>query len=120
MIRSVLQVTLVYLALVTPSFAYVSEGHEYNLKCDSNGYTLNSIGNVVRTIGTGAGTRFYKSKEKIFLGRSCDAYHKLYGIGEWCWANGGFQASFPLKQFDFPRQELSCEAASEFELNCRC
>ena len=118
--RLLLMGMLIFSALVSPSLAYVSEGHEYKLSCDSNGYTLTSVGNVVRTLGSGAGSRFVKGKERIFLGRSCDAYHKLFGTGEWCWANGGFRAAFPLKEFGFPRQELYCEAASDFESNCGC
>jgi hypothetical protein len=102
------------------SLAYVSGGHEYDLSCNKNGYTLISKGIVVRSIGSGADTNFVREKEKISLGRKCDALHKLYGKGKWCWANGGFLATFSKMEFGFPRQELFCAAAAEFESNCKC
>jgi hypothetical protein len=101
---------------------YVSGGHEYTLVCNSNGYVLISVNNVVRGVGTGADTRSVKGREKIFLGKSCDAYHKTYGVGKWCWANGGFRADFPEMSFPFGRQELYCPTnnETEVELSCRC
>jgi hypothetical protein len=56
----------------------------------------------------------------LYLGRTCDAYHKLFGYGEWCWANGGFVATFDEHRFGFARQELYCEPERDYDLNCRC
>ena len=101
--------------------AYVSgDGHEYTLRCTADGYELTSKYPVSRAVGTGAGTRYVTGKEKLYLGRSCDASHKLYGTGSWCWANGGFLATFPEQRFGFPRQELFCEPERDYSQSCQC
>ena len=101
--------------------AYVSEGHEYTLKCSNDGYVLRSKYPVARFIEGGAASRIEKLKhEEIYLGKDCDAYHKIFGGGEWCWANGGFRAEFPLHEFGFPRQELYCQPPRPYEGNCSC
>ena len=40
----------------------------------------------------------------LYIGKSCDAYSKVYGKGRWEWANGGFVVQFPHKRFGFARQ----------------
>ena len=99
---------------------YVSDGHEYKLSCNANGYVLTSVNPIVRTTGSGAGTEQVKGTEIINLGKSCDASHKLFGTGKWCWANGGFRAEFEGHLFGFPRQELYCEPEPTFAGNCSC
>ena len=94
---------------------------EYNVSCTADGYVLTSLYPLTRAIGTGAATQWIKGKEKIYFGRSCDAFHKLYGKGKWCWANGGFTAEFPGYSFDFARQELRCPTVAPFpEGSCGC
>ncbi len=103
-----------------PAHAYVSDGHEYKLSCNSDGYVLNSLHPVTRVIGSGAASRQVTGKETVYLGSSCDAFHELFGKGKWCWANGGFRATFPDHIFGFPRQELICNAQSTASESCLC
>lgn len=100
--------------------AYVADGHEYELRCATDGYQLKSRNPVSRMVGVGAGSRFVTERETLFLGRSCDAYLKAFGYGQWCWANGGFFATFGKTEIRFPRQELWCEPERDYDLNCRC
>lgn len=105
--------------MVTPAAAYVSDGHEYDLACTAGGYVLTSKYPITRTTGYGAGTQYVKGREKLYLGRSCDAFAKLQGKGSWCWANGGFFVQFADHRFEFWRQELYC-TPDDFDLRCRC
>lgn len=104
----------------TGALAYTADNHEYDLTCTRDGYELRSKYPVSRTIGSGASTRVFTEKETLYLGRSCDALLKAYGYGEWCWANGGFVATFGDNQVSFPRQELFCDPAREYEMDCGC
>lgn len=54
------------------------------------------------------------------MGKTCDAYHKLFGEGEWCWANGGFFAKFNDHEFVFGRQELFCDPEPSYSGDCNC
>jgi hypothetical protein len=102
-------------ASVSVANAYVSnEGHEYRSSCNYSGYVLTSIGPVSRPIGFGAETRYIRGREKIFLGKSCDAFHQILGKGKWCWSNGAFGAEFENHQISFPRQEIVCPRSQEF------
>lgn len=96
--------------------AYLSDGHEYDLKCTSDGYKLRSKHPVSRAVDGSA----VLEVEVLYLGKSCDAVHHLFGDGTWCWANGGFVAEFADHRFAFPRQELSCDRPTGYETNCRC
>jgi hypothetical protein len=100
--------------------AYVSDGMEYEISCSADGYVLTSKYPVTRMIGTGADTQAVPGIERIYFGRSCDAFHKIFGKGKWCWANGGFVAEFPDHRFGFGRQELSCHGAEAYQGNCGC
>ena len=99
---------------------YVAEGHQYDIACKRDGYELKSINPVARLIGAGAGRQMITGTETLYLGRSCDASHKLFGTGKWCWANGGFFATFPTHTFEFVGQELWCEPPRDYDLNCSC
>lgn len=95
------------LALATTSLtaqAYVSDGTAYEASCNADGYVLTSKTPVDRKVGS----ETVPGIEKIYFGKSCDAFHPLLGKGRWCWANGGFLAEFPGHSFGFARQELSC------------
>ena len=94
------------------------EGHLYDLECRVNGYVLTSVYPVARQVGAGAGRELITEIEKIYFGRSCDAFHKLFGTGSWAWANGGFWADFPNHKFRFGGQELFCEPEPDYYLNC--
>lgn len=105
----------------TTALSYTSDGHSYELECNSSGYVLESEYPVTRLTGQGAATREVKGIEKIYLGKSCDAYHAVFGNGSWCWANGGFVAQFPTHRFGFARQELYCPDGNDsVGLNCAC
>lgn len=109
------------IALSNPASAYMSgEGHEYEMTCNADGYSLQAVYPVGRFVGQGAGSRTVSEREVLSLGRSCDAHVKAFGYGQWCWANGGFRAEFPAGEISFPRQELYCEPEREYESNCRC
>jgi len=114
-----------FLAISTVAFAgtaqaYVAGGHEYDATCNADGYILTSKYPVARTVGQGANTQFFSGIEKLYLGRSCDAAHAIYGTGRWCWANGGFLAEFEDAQFGFGRQELYCESEDDLGFGCIC
>ena len=81
-----------------------SEGHGYSVSCNSNGYVLTSDRPVTRKIGAQTVTGI----EKIYLGKSCDAYSKTFGEGSWSWSNAGFGVDFPNYSIGFPRGELFC------------
>ena len=100
--------------------SYVADGMEYEISCNADGYVLTSKYPVTRMIGAGIDMRAVPGIETIYFGKSCDAYHKLFGKGKWCWANGGFIAEFPTHTFGFGRQELICEGAKAYEGNCGC
>lgn len=100
--------------------AYVADGMEYDLTCTKDGFVLSSLYPVVRMTGIGVDQQQSRGIEKIYLGKSCDAFHKIYGKGNWCWANGGFTAEFPDHSFGFGRQELRCPAAVDYDMNCGC
>lgn len=98
-----------------------SDGHEYDLTCTADGYQLKSLYPVARIVGQGAGSRALSGRETLALGRSCDAFIKLFGYGDWCWANGGFRANFGGdRTISFPRQELFCPTPRNYESQCRC
>ncbi|TFF19867.1 hypothetical protein E3C22_19580 [Jiella endophytica] len=98
----------------------VADGHEYDVTCTADGYRLASKYPVSRMVGTGAGSHLVEGREILYLGRSCDAYTKVFGYGSWCWANGGFFAKFDRHHFGFPRQELACLPEPSFQSNCGC
>jgi hypothetical protein len=101
---------------------YFSGGHQYDIACNSDGYVLTSRYPVVHYFEAGANSRVEVERDVIYMGRSCDAFHKLFKTGSWCWANGGFRADFADKVFGFPRQELSCPAGQpgNDSLGCQC
>jgi hypothetical protein len=88
--------------------AYIADNHEWDLVCSPAGYELTSKYPVSRFIEAGVNSSATSERETLYLGRSCDAEHKVFGKGTWCWANGGFKADFERHSIGFPRQELSC------------
>ena len=93
----------------TGAGAYTSsDGHDYDVTCNESGMVLESSREVSRFVGQGANTRIVTGIEKIYLGKSCDAFHTVFGAGSWGWANGGIRAEFAEYFIGFPRQELFC------------
>ncbi len=87
---------------------YVSSfGDEYSLATNENGVVLRSIYPKAWFIENGANSHVEKGYDVIYLGKTCDAYHKVFGKGSWDWANGGFRVVFDKILFGFPRQELN-------------
>lgn len=107
-------------AMAAPASAYVADDIEYDISCNADGYVLTSKDRVPRMVSTPADAEPVVGIEKIYFGKSCDAFHKLFGKGKWCWANGGFLAEFPGHTFGFGRQELSCPGAEAYQDNCGC
>ena len=99
---------------------YVSDNHVWKLTCNSSGYKLTSKYPVSRFFEAGADSKTTEQIEVIYLGTNCDASHKLFGNGTWCWANGGFRVAFKDHEFGFPRQELSCPQEKNDVTGCGC
>jgi hypothetical protein len=107
-------------ASLSASRAYEADGIGYDVSCNADGYVLTSKQPVTRMVATPVDAEPVLGIEKIYFGKSCDAFHKLYGKGKWCWANGGFVAEFANHRFGFGRQELTCPAAQAYQGNCGC
>jgi hypothetical protein len=108
------------LGFASSAEAYVADNHEWNLACSEDGYRLTSKYPVSRFFEAGADSEITSERETLFLGRSCDAIHKLFGKSTWCWANGGFRAEFEKHTIGFPRQELSCPNSNDDITGCGC
>jgi hypothetical protein len=95
---------------------------EFNSKKNKHGIVLKSTGIQYKWVGSyGAEMRTEKIKNAkrvkkiiLYLGKSCDAYSKVYGKGKWEWANGGFTVNFKNINFGFGRQELEIDTEEEF------
>lgn len=87
---------------------YVSDlGDDYVLVANPDGMILSSVHPKAWFIEAGTDSRVERGTDVIFLGRSCDAFHRLWGKGTWGQANGGFRVAFPGgRDYGFPRQEL--------------
>jgi hypothetical protein len=108
-------------SLTAPVMAdYVGDNHTWMLACNASGYELTSKYPVSRFIEGGVNSTSTEEIEKLYLGRSCDAEHKVFGKGKWCWANGGFRVEFSSHAIGFPRQELSCPNQGDEISGCEC
>lgn len=118
----IMPVGAILAGLTAPAIAdYVGDNHTWVLACNASGYELTSKYPVSRFIEGGANSTSTEEIEKLYLGRSCDAEHKVFGKGKWCWANGGFKAEFENgASIGFPRQELSCPDAKNEIDGCEC
>jgi len=116
--RAMLAVAMIGAA--SQAHAYVADDIDYDVACNGDGYVLTSKVSVTRMVTTPVDAEPVVGIEKIYFGKSCDAFHKLYGKGKWCWANGGFLAEFPQHSFGFGRQELSCPGDEAYRGNCGC
>lgn len=118
--KRLLGVMLAAAASSAAAQSYVADGMEYEISCNADGYVLTSKGPVTRMAETPVDAEPVTGIEKIYFGKSCDAYHTVFGKGKWCWANGGFLAEFPNHTFGFGRQELNCQGAEAYQGNCGC
>ena len=86
--------------------SYVSgDGDEYILQYNKHGAVLTSV-NEKHIMDNNAGGKVTSQKLKLYMGKDCDTFSKVYGKGSWGWANGGFSIEFKGKSFGFPRQEV--------------
>lgn len=101
--------------------AYTStDGHGYKLSCNANGYVLTSKYPTERLIDNGSKLIVKRGIEKIFLGKSCDAYTTAFGDGTWAWEPGGFGVDFADYVILFPQATLTCPAGTVVpRSNCR-
>lgn len=83
---------------------YSSYGDEYLLSTNADGIVLTSTYPKAWFVENGAASRIEKGIDVLYLGKSCDAFHKLFGKGRWAWGNGGFRIDFENIWFGFPRQ----------------
>lgn len=97
-----------------------SEGHSYRATCNTNGYIITSVYPVSRFTSGDASGQIVQQIEVIYLGKSCDAFSKVLGQGQWCWANGGFVADLEGGSVGFPRQELYCQLQTDLGIGCLC
>jgi hypothetical protein len=105
------------------SAQYIANHHEYDIACNENGYVLSSKYPVAHRFGkTGVETHWIVERDNLYLGKNCDAFHKHFRTGTWCWANGGFGAKFTDFEYWFPRQELYCpnDRPLNDSLDCAC
>lgn len=106
---------------VEPAQAFNANGHAYSMSCNADGYVLTSDYPVARHVENGANSSVWTQREPIYLGKSCDAHHPLFGNGKWCWGNGGFAVNFQTYRYGFARQELYCpNGGATMGLECRC
>ncbi|MFQ6553184.1 hypothetical protein AAD018_012680 [Aestuariibius insulae] len=89
------------------AFGYTStEGREYGLNCNRNGYVLTPNQPVIPS-GT------------LYLGRSCDAFSDVLGEGEWVRGRAGFRIDFEDRAISFPQQALSCPQPRSYDTSCQ-
>ena len=83
-----------------------SDGDAYEAEANASGVVLTSLYPKFRFIEAGAASRVIEGREKLYLGKACDAFAEPFGNGTWGWANGGFILTFDGgKRLAFPRQE---------------
>ena len=89
-------------------FAYVSSfGDKYTASRNADGGILTSHYPKAWFVEGGASSYVEEGIDKIYFGKSCDAFHKVFGKGTFGWANGGFVVEFASgTRIGFPRQEL--------------
>lgn len=74
-------------------------------RTDGSGTTWNAYENQNGLVMTTAGGQV------MYLGKDCDAFHVIYGAGNWQWANGGFIVFVGGRSFGFARQDPPGEAS---------
>ena len=94
-----------------------SLGDAYTALENANGGILTSVYPKFWFVEAGANSHVEEGPDIIYFGKSCDAFHKVFGKGTFGWANGGFAVEFESGQrIGFPRQELPWESLMHCEL----
>jgi len=115
-IAACLMLVLSGMAAASEGVIYVSShGDEYRYATNADGAVLTSLYPKAWFIEKGANSRIERGIDRLYLGKSCDAFHPVFGDGRWWWANGGFGVDFARFELRFPRQEI----ADDFGLHCR-
>ena len=98
MIRAISFGPMLAALLTSPAYAEVepvsSSGDIYTFSENVNGFVLTSKYPKSRFIEQGASSYFVDGPDVFYFGRSCDAFHELFGNGSWSWANAGYGAQF--------------------------
>ena len=105
---------LMPLAALVQDGGYISNfGDEYSLEQNANGAVLRSRYPKAWFIEGGANSRVEHGIDVIYLGKSCDAEHPIWGQGKWWWANGGFGVDLDGLNYRFPRQEIDIPGSAD-------
>ncbi len=97
-------------AEIDPGWFISSWGDAYTAVENPNGVILTSVYPKSWFVERGAESYVEEGLDTIFLGKSCDVFHKVFGKGTFSWGNGGFRAEFEDgRVIGFPRQEMPWE-----------
>lgn len=119
--KSLIAASMVLFFAGPASADYIGDNHTWKISCNASGYQLKSKYPVSRFVEAGVNSTTTEAIETIYLGKACDAQHKVLGKGKWCWANGGFNIEFEGgASIGFPRQELSCPNPANDVDGCGC
>jgi hypothetical protein len=90
-----------------------SYGDAYTAVENQNGVILTSVYPKFWYVEQGATSYVVEGPDLIYLGTSCDAFHKVFGKGTFSWGNGGFRVEFEDGMvIGFPRQEIAWNSLS--------
>ena len=101
--RRTLAATSLALLLAAPASAY-DQG------CNENGWVLTPEAGDTGPFAT----------DRLYMGKSCDAYSPVHGQGRWCWANGGVSVEVAGASFGFAHMELYCQHPALDPQVCSC
>jgi hypothetical protein len=90
------------------SLQYLStDGAVFAYEKNKHGAVLTSIESLEEPLFANGGDSVGSPPGDIlYIGRSCDAFSKDYGSGNWSWTNGGFIIEFPDIRVAFPGQAI--------------
>lgn len=109
--KSLLVLFLSFLSFTAFGQEFISsDGDKYIAEFNKHGAVLISE-NTKYFVENNASGRTQKTKLKLYLGKDCDSFSKIYGKGTWWWANGGFSVDFANKKIGFPRQHIKFPGA---------
>ncbi len=113
---SLILTTSLLFATTNNNQSYISgDGDQYFIQYNKNGAVLTSV-NEKHIIANNASGKVTSKKLKLYIGKDCDAFSKVYGNGSWEWSNGGFLIEFKGKSFGFPRQEVDIPGMQKCQL----
>jgi hypothetical protein len=114
MMRAALSGPILAAMLTSPAYAEVERtsdsGDRYTVSENEHGFVLTSKFPKSHFIDQGAYSYYVEGRDVFYFGRSCDAFHKLFGNGTWFWVNAGYGAQFESEfSLWFPRQDVPWE-----------